>query len=119
MAGPQRHLAQGRHHEDRAVEQPGEDRVQRRADGHPDHLASADLPGRVVACRQVDGKGDQQADDHEHKPQHKRGLIDREVEGSQRLRAEDKHDHGKDHQDHSQRDQDIGELVSHFYSPLC
>ena len=45
--GAERNLAQRRHNKNGAVEQPGEHRIQRRADGHPHDFARANFPGFV------------------------------------------------------------------------
>ena len=46
----------------------------------------------------VHREGDQQADDHEDETKNERGLIHREIERTDGLCAQGKHDHGKDHE---------------------
>ncbi len=103
----QGHLADGRNHENCPVEQPGEDRVQGRADGHPDHLAGADLPGLVLASGQVDGKGDQDAQDDEAKAQQHGGLVGLEAGHAQNV-ADQEDGQGEDGQHDDQGEQHVG-----------
>ena len=86
------------HDEDGAVEQPGEDGVQGRADGHVDHLAGADFPGLVLAGGQVDREGDQQADDRRRQSAADGGLAGLEAFDAQHV-ADQQDDQGKDRQD--------------------